>query len=152
MLTDDQKKQLREINPFGPGGFAALPLPGQIISASTQKSLKPTAEQKKQLAELQKEVDARLDKLLTADQKKQLKEARADFARGGPLGFGPPGGPGGPPPGRPGGPPPGGPGGPPPGGPGGPPPGGPGGPIDGQYPVPRLSLRSPISRSRRQGR
>ncbi len=28
-LNDTQKKQLREINPFGPAGFAAFPLPGQ---------------------------------------------------------------------------------------------------------------------------
>ncbi len=130
VLSAGQMKQIRETNPFGPGGFAALPLPGQLISASTLKSLKPTAEQKKQLDDLQTEVDGILDKLLNTDQKKDFKEAREGFARGGPFGFGPPGGPGGPPPGGPGGPP-GGPGGPPPGGPGGPPPGGPGGPMMG---------------------
>ena len=92
-LSADQMKQVREINPFGPGGFAALPLPGQLISASTMKSLKPTAEQKKQLDDLQKEVDTTLEKLLSADQKKEFKEAREGFARGGPFGFGPPGGP-----------------------------------------------------------
>ena len=89
-LTDAQKKTLREPEPPGPGGFAAMPAPGQIISVSTQVTLKPTPEQKAQLADMQKEVDAGLDKVLTADQKKQLKEMRADFLRGGP-----PGGPGG---------------------------------------------------------
>jgi Arylsulfotransferase (ASST) len=139
VLSADQIKQVREINPFGPGGFAALPLPGQLISATTMKSLKPDTEQKKQLDDLQKEVDNTLAKLLSAGQKKELQEAREGFARGGPFGFGPPGGPppggpGGPPPGGPGGPggpPPGGPGGLRPRGPGGPPPGGPGGPMMG---------------------
>jgi len=127
VLSADQMKQVRELNPFGPGGFAALPLPGQFISASTMKSLKPTAEQKKKLDDIQHEADTELDKLLSADQKKELREAKEGFARGGPFGFGPPGGPGGP---TPGGPPGGGPGGPPR-GPGGPPPGGPGGPMMG---------------------
>ncbi len=114
-LTDAQKKTLSERSAPGPGGFAAMPAPGQIISISTQVTLKPTPEQKTRLSDLQKTVDARLDKVLTDDQKKQLKQMRADFARGGP-----PGGPGGGPPGGP----PGGPGGPGggPGGPGGGPP------------------------------
>ena len=60
-----------------------MPAPGQIMSVSTQVILKPTPEQRKQLADLQKEVDAGLDKLLTDDQKKQLKQMRADFPRGG---------------------------------------------------------------------
>jgi hypothetical protein len=128
MLRADQRKTLREVGPFGPGGFAALPLPGQLVSASTKKELKLTADQVKQLDELQKEVDGTLDKVLNASQKKELQEARDGFARGGPFGFGPPGGPGGPAPGGPGGPPPGG---PQPKGFGGPPPGGPGGPMMG---------------------
>jgi hypothetical protein len=60
-----------------------------------QARLKLTADQKKDLEALQKDADARLDKLLTDEQKKQLKEARQGFARGGPGGFGPGGGPGG---------------------------------------------------------
>src|SRR5437762_6592293 len=69
-------------------------------------------EQKKKLAELQKETDLRLETLLNAEQNKQLKEMR-DRVVGGPGAFGPPGGPGGfGPPGGPGGfGPPGGPGG-----------------------------------------
>jgi hypothetical protein len=112
VLSADQMKQVREINPFGPGGFATLPLPGQLISASTMKSIKPTAEQKIQLDHLQKEADDTLNKVLSTDQKKEFQEARQGFARGGPFGFGPPAGP-------------------PPAGPGGPPPAGPGGPMMG---------------------
>jgi outer membrane protein assembly factor BamB len=40
-------------------------------------------EQKKQLEELQKEADGKLDKILNSDQKKQLKDMRAQFGRGG---------------------------------------------------------------------
>jgi hypothetical protein len=91
-LTDDQKKTLRErSDPGGPGGFAAMPAPGQVMSALTQAALKPTPEQRTKLSDLQKTVDARFDKVLTDDQKKQLKQMRADFLRGGPGG--PPGGP-----------------------------------------------------------
>src|SRR5262249_31447925 len=51
--------------------------------------------QKKQVGTLQKEADSKLDKLFTEEQKKQLKDLRANPGRGGPGG--PPGGPGGPP-------------------------------------------------------
>ena len=55
-----------------------------------QDALQLTADQKKQVEALQQEVDARLDKILTADQKKKLEM------------FGPPRGPGDrPPPDRP---------------------------------------------------
>jgi Spy/CpxP family protein refolding chaperone len=94
-----------------------------VLPPFLQQVLKLTDQQKKALEELQKEVDGKLAKILTAEQRKQLEQ----------MGKGP----GGPPGGRggfPGGPP-GGPGGfpgPPPGGPGaggfGPPPGGFGGP------------------------
>jgi len=112
-LTEAQRKQLDEgtgmpPGPGGPpGGFSAPAQPGQLMATTTQIRLKPTTEQKKQLSDLQKAVDAKLDKLLTADQKKQFQEMKKDFARGGPPGAGPggPGGPGGPRgPGGPGGP------------------------------------------------
>ena len=95
-LSDAQRKQVREINPFGPGGFAAFPLPGQIISKSTLTALHPTAQQQKELDDLQNEVDATLDKVLTDDQRKRLKDARENFGGGGPVAGGPPGGAGGP--------------------------------------------------------
>jgi hypothetical protein len=103
-LTDAQKKTLRERSAPGPGGFAGMPAPGQIMSVSTQVVLRPTPEQHTTLTDLQKTVDAKLDKVLTDDQKKQLKQMRTDFARGGPGGPGGRGGPGGGPPGGPGGP------------------------------------------------
>jgi spore coat protein CotH len=89
--------------PGGPGvfGFGPLPQPGQVMAPPLQEVLRLTAEQKKQLEELQKDVDARLAKILTDDQKKQIKDMQQGFVRGGfgpggPGGFGPgPGGPGG---------------------------------------------------------
>jgi Spy/CpxP family protein refolding chaperone len=91
-----------------PGGFGPfqLPRPGEILPGFLQDQLKLTVEQKKKLGELQKDVEAKLAKLLTAEQKKSLDEIRQGkgaFGFGppgfGPPGFGPPGGaPGGPPP------------------------------------------------------
>jgi Arylsulfotransferase (ASST) len=129
-LNDAQKKQVSEINPFGPQGFAVVPLPGQLISKLTLTALKPTAEQQKQLDDLQKEVDAKLATVLNADQKKQVKEMQENVGQGGPFAFGPPGGGGGPPQKGQGGPPRKGQGGPQQKGQGGPP-GGPGGPMMG---------------------
>jgi outer membrane protein assembly factor BamB len=53
-----------------------------------QQRLNLTEKQKKQLAELQKETDGKLTKLLTDAQNKQLKGMRAGPGRGGPGGFG----------------------------------------------------------------
>jgi hypothetical protein len=103
-------------NDRGPRGFGGppggpmmgmMPRPGEILSPMVQQRLRLSSEQEEQLGQLQKEVNARLDKILNDDQRKQLKEMRDR----GPGGFGPPGG--GPRGGRPGGPP-GGPGGGPP--------------------------------------
>jgi hypothetical protein len=94
--------------PGGPGGFGAPPRPGQVLPPQMRLVLELSDEQEKQLDALQKEVDERLAKILTSEQKKMLDEVRSRGPRGG--GFpGGPGGPGGPPPGGPGGPPPGGP-------------------------------------------
>ena len=90
LLTDEQKKQLQ--NPTGgPIGFAP---PGQLMAPAAADRLKLTDEQKKELAALQKETDAKLDSLLKEDQKKQLKQMQ-DLAKNfpaGPPGGGPPGG------------------------------------------------------------
>jgi hypothetical protein len=78
-----------------PGGFMmGGGRPGEILPRMIQERLKLTPEQKANLADLQKEVDAKLDKILSAEQKTQLKEMRER----GPGGFGPRG-----PGGRPGG-------------------------------------------------
>ena len=80
----------------GPGGFTRrMPQPGQILPDFLQQFLQLTADQKKKISELQKHVDAKLGKILTAAQKKQLKqmiERRGRFGRRGRGGFGPPGG------------------------------------------------------------
>jgi hypothetical protein len=86
----------------GRGGFGGPPQPGQILPSFVQERLNLTAEQKKQLEELQKEVDGKLGQILTEAQQKQLKEMQQGGGRGGPGGRGPGGGPrgggGGPPP------------------------------------------------------
>ena len=91
----------------GPGGFGGPPQPGQILPPFLQDMLQLTADQKTKLEALQKDVDAKLAKILTDEQKKQLAEMRENMGRGGPggRGFGGPGGrgPGGGPPGGDGG-------------------------------------------------
>ncbi len=82
----------------GPSGFRP-PQPGQILPAPVQERLNLTADQKKQLEELQKETDGKLAKVLTDEQQKQLKDTAGGPGRGGRGGFGRrgPGGSGGPP-------------------------------------------------------
>jgi EF hand len=79
----------------GPGGppmgMGGPPRPGEILPAMLRQRLNLTATQQKQVADLQKEVDAKLAQILTAEQRNQLKAMRDR----GPGGFGPPGGPGG---------------------------------------------------------
>jgi EF hand len=72
----------------GPGGPMMAPMrPGEILPGMFQQRLRLSAEQKSQVDDLQKEVDARLAKILTSEQNAQLKEIRSR----GPGGFGPPG-------------------------------------------------------------
>jgi hypothetical protein len=89
----------------GPGGPPrGMPRPGEVLSAMFRQGLGLTAEQTTRLDELQADVDARLEKILTDGQRTRLREMRDR----GPGGFGPPGGrgrppgAGGPPPDRPG--------------------------------------------------
>jgi hypothetical protein len=58
------------------GGRGGPPQPGQILPEFLQDQLEMTDAQKKELATLQKDVDAKLDKILTKKQKEQLKEMR----------------------------------------------------------------------------
>lgn len=87
----------------GPGGPRMGPSrPGEVLPVMLQTRLGLSAEQRSQIELLQKDVDARLAKILTEGQQEQLKEMR-NRGPGGPGG-GPPGGRG-----RPGGGPPDGP-------------------------------------------
>jgi Spy/CpxP family protein refolding chaperone len=71
----------------GPGGFHLLP-------PRAQERLNLTADQQKQVAALEAEVKAKLEKILTPEQLEQLKQMRPPGRPGGPGGGGP-GGPGG---------------------------------------------------------
>src|SRR5262249_2176827 len=64
-----------------PGGGAITP-PGTVLSPRVQDTLKLTDEQKKQIAEVQKEVDASIQKILTEAQNKQLKDLKDNPGRG----------------------------------------------------------------------
>lgn len=75
---------------FG-GGFGMRGQPGQIMPAFLQERLKLTDDQKKAVADLQKEVQTKLDKILTDEQRAELKKLREQ----GPGGFGGAGGKGG---------------------------------------------------------
>ena len=87
--------------PGGKGMFGPPPI-GQIMPVFVQEQLKLTDAQKKDLEAMQKDVDAKIEKLLTDEQKKALKElkergpGRGPGGPGGPgVGPGAPGGPGG---------------------------------------------------------
>jgi hypothetical protein len=59
------------------------PRPGAVLPPFAEDQMSLTDDQKKQLAELQKEVDGRLDSILTADQKSRLRDMHGR-GRGGP--------------------------------------------------------------------
>jgi poly(3-hydroxybutyrate) depolymerase len=56
--------------------------PGTVLSSRVQQDLKLTDEQKKKIEEIQKEVDARIQQVLTEEQNKQLKDLKANAGRG----------------------------------------------------------------------
>ena len=129
--------------------------PVHLFPPDIRESLNLTNQQEKQIDDLEKEVRGKVDKILTAQQRKILSQARPR----GPGGPGGPDGPGGPPDGpggrpgrggqRPGGP--GGPGEPPPGGPNdfdGPPPP-PSGPPEWEQAVDSLTLSDRRAKNRR---
>ncbi|HET6426172.1 MAG TPA: EF-hand domain-containing protein [Planctomycetaceae bacterium] len=57
----------------GPGGFVP-PAPGTILPQFLQDELRLSDEQKKQLSDLQKEVDTKLAQILNREQRQQLNE------------------------------------------------------------------------------
>lgn len=99
VLTEAQRKQIKSVfAPAGPPQGNAVasnsdgPQPGKILSAGQQDTLKLSTEQKKRMAEIQKEIDAKLETLLTEEQKKQLQTMRqgpAVVRAAGPGGPGP---------------------------------------------------------------
>lgn len=96
LIPHDMNEAFRPAGGPGGGRMFAMPKPGEVLGAPVQDMLRMTAEQKKQLADLQKEVDAKLEKVMTEEQRAQFKQMRDAMANVGPPG-GPPGGPGGPP-------------------------------------------------------
>jgi hypothetical protein len=73
----------------GRGGFGRMPQPGQLLPVFFQEQLKLSDEQKKKVEELQKETETKLDKILTDEQRKTLKEMKERGPMGGPGGRGP---------------------------------------------------------------
>jgi spore coat protein CotH len=80
--------------PGGPGGnmVARIGQPGEILPNFLQDALRLNDDQRKQIAELQKELNAKLEKILTAEQRTQLKNMNPAPMVGGPPGAGGPGG------------------------------------------------------------
>ncbi len=72
----------------GHGGFHLLP-------PRAMEQLNLTDDQKKQLADLETEVKAKVEKILTPDQLEKMKQMRPPMRQGGGQGFGGQGGPGG---------------------------------------------------------
>src|SRR5262245_1774870 len=66
--------------PGRPGGFGTPP--GMVLSPRVQETLKLSDEQKKKVEEMQKQVDANLQKILTEAQAKQLKDLKDNAGRG----------------------------------------------------------------------
>jgi Arylsulfotransferase (ASST) len=97
VLKTAQKKQIETVfAPFGPPPGGPGPgdpsQPGKIFSPAQQDTLKLSDGQKTRLAEIQKELDAKLETLLTEDQRDQLARMQRRPGGGGPGGNGPPGG------------------------------------------------------------
>jgi hypothetical protein len=81
-LTDEQKKKLREPAPAAPGmpSFAGGPPQAVVVLAPPlRQRLKLGEEQKKKADSLQLETVAKVEKLLTAEQRKELQAARDSF-------------------------------------------------------------------------
>ncbi|HWE95280.1 MAG TPA: hypothetical protein VG269_15040 [Tepidisphaeraceae bacterium] len=73
--------------PGGAGRFRGPPRPGQVLPTFLRERLNLSADQAKQIDDLQKDVDAKLAKILSDAQKQQLQEMRGP-GPGGPGGAG----------------------------------------------------------------
>ena len=99
VLNPAQRHQIKTVfapfdpGPRGPGlGAGDAQQPGMIFSLAQQNTLKLSAGQKKRLEEIQKEIDSKIETLLTEDQKTQLQTLRQPPGPGGPGRAGPAGG------------------------------------------------------------
>jgi len=84
LLTAEQKRQLSDLkNGFDPGGPGVPTEAGQVMPWAVQERLHLTADQREHVADLQKEVTAKYDALLTKEQKRQARESQgfANFLR-----------------------------------------------------------------------
>ena len=80
-VTPEKEIVWKYVNPVKAGTpLGTPPRPGQIMSSIAGEMLAISADQRKQLDEIQKDIDAHLDKLLTADQKKQAIASSSDPA------------------------------------------------------------------------
>lgn len=78
-LSADQKKTFEEVKAQRPGfgGFGGRGgAPGQVLSSGLQERLKLSEEQKKKVEELQKELDSKINSILTEEQRKQFDEIK----------------------------------------------------------------------------
>ncbi|HEV3445299.1 MAG TPA: aryl-sulfate sulfotransferase [Gemmataceae bacterium] len=89
VLTEAQRKQIKSVfSPSAPGQGnppavnPSGPQPGRILSLAQQDTLKLSPEQRKRMEEIQKEIDAKLETLLTEEQKRQLQAMRQGPAAG----------------------------------------------------------------------
>jgi hypothetical protein len=77
-LADKKKGYVPNAFGFGPpGGFGGPPRVGELLPRPVQDQLKLTPDQRRKLAELQKEVDERIEKLLDEAQREALRRMRA---------------------------------------------------------------------------
>ena len=95
VLSTAQKHQIKTVfAPFVPGPGGPGPgdptRPGRIFTPTQQDTLKLSMGQRQRLEEIQKELDARLETLLTEEQKRQLRSMQQCAVAGGPRGNVPP--------------------------------------------------------------
>ena len=86
--SDDQRPPPREGGSGGPGGRGGF----HLLPPRAQEQLNLTADQQKQLADLEAELKAKLEKILTPEQQQLLKQMRPPQRPGGQGGGGPGGG------------------------------------------------------------
>ncbi len=82
-LSAEQQKILAEPIDFD---FSKFPAPGEFLSAFKRNRLKLTDAQTKEMQDIQRDLDAKLDKVLTADQRHEIEQSKNKSAGPGPGG------------------------------------------------------------------